>query len=232
MKPQQSMRLLRPAIILFPWVFVSIFIILLNHNDTFMFAWWMLSENKPIEILTFIIAFFSFILGVKKCRLTFDLNYPRYIIIFYALFSLVMLFIAMEEIAWGQQFFNFETPKIIKQYNSQDEFTLHNISIIQGNNEWLRLLFGISVGIGVYFNHYAYLKKISVPNLLTGWVMLIVIHALIDIYNDYVPIQQQFDLTIRFLTEVFEFLIAMLALIYIALKLWENKAEISTTENS
>jgi len=32
----------------------------------------------------------------------------------------------MEEISWGQHFFNFETPKFLKDLNHQNEFNLHN----------------------------------------------------------------------------------------------------------
>ncbi len=211
------------AMILFPWLLVLVFTIMLNNEVTAALAWWILSENKPVEILTFIFAFLSAGLGMTISWLLFSRNQPTWHIFFYIVFSLVMLFIAMEEIAWGQHFFSFETPELMRHYNAQGEFTFHNIGALQQHNEWLRLALGVSVGIGIYLNRFAYFKKIAVPTVLTGWVILIVTHSLIDIFNDHIPIQQQFDLTIRFLSEVFELLISMLALIYITIKLRENR---------
>lgn len=209
---------MRSAIIIFPWLVVIIFAAVLNIEDTFRHAWWMLSENRPIEVLTFLAAFIAAGVGVINSWLTFKLKKSPWITTFYASFSFVMLFIAMEEIAWGQQYFRFETLELMKRYNAQGEFTFHNMNAVQQHNEWLRLAFGMSVAIGIFFNKIDYLRVIAVPTMLTGWVVLIVIHALIDIYNDQFPIQQQFDLVIRFLSEVCEFLISTLALIFITIK--------------
>ncbi|MCK5850201.1 MAG: hypothetical protein KAH23_04740 [Kiritimatiellae bacterium] len=49
----------------------------------------------------------------------------------YTLFALLCLFIAMEEISWGQRIFDIETPESMKSENIQDEINLHNLESVQ-----------------------------------------------------------------------------------------------------
>ena len=39
-----------------------------------------------------------------------------------------------EEISWGQRVFGFETPEALKEVNEQDEFNLHNLTILHGDS--------------------------------------------------------------------------------------------------
>ena len=45
----------------------------------------------------------------------------------YALGCLALIFAAGEEISWGQRIFDFSTPQILREINTQGELTLHNI---------------------------------------------------------------------------------------------------------
>jgi hypothetical protein len=45
----------------------------------------------------------------------------------FALFALGCLFIAGEEVSWGQRIFGWSTPEPLAQVNHQDETTVHNI---------------------------------------------------------------------------------------------------------
>ena len=49
----------------------------------------------------------------------------------YALLAFGLLFVAGEEISWGQRILNFETPSQILESNTQQEFSLHNLESIQ-----------------------------------------------------------------------------------------------------
>lgn len=51
----------------------------------------------------------------------------------FLLFSFFLVFVAFEEISWGQRFFKIETPNSYKNVNVQNELTLHNIKLIQYN---------------------------------------------------------------------------------------------------
>lgn len=48
--------------------------------------------------------------------------------IWFILLSVAMLFIAMEEISWGQRIFELRTPGILSEINYQKEINLHNIT--------------------------------------------------------------------------------------------------------
>jgi hypothetical protein len=49
----------------------------------------------------------------------------------YLAFGLGCLFVAGEEIAWGQHIFGFGTPERLEEINEQEEVTLHNINSVQ-----------------------------------------------------------------------------------------------------
>ncbi len=46
----------------------------------------------------------------------------------YILGGIVLVFIAGEEISWGQRIFEFTTPEFLRDLNRQNEFNVHNIS--------------------------------------------------------------------------------------------------------
>ena len=49
----------------------------------------------------------------------------------YAVISFVMLFVGLEEIAWGQILFGWKTPEDIPADNAQNQTTLHNLEFFQ-----------------------------------------------------------------------------------------------------
>ena len=49
----------------------------------------------------------------------------------YLLLAVVFLFFAGEEISWGQRFLGIETPEAIREINSQDELSVHNLTVFQ-----------------------------------------------------------------------------------------------------
>lgn len=51
----------------------------------------------------------------------------------YALFALLLGFVAFEEISWGQRLFGIQSPDFFETHNSQGEITLHNL-------EWVNQL--------------------------------------------------------------------------------------------
>jgi hypothetical protein len=57
------------------------------------------------------------------------------------LLSVTCLFIAGEEVSWGQHFLNYEVPSSITSTNFQREFNLHNSMLIQSSNNSLSSVF-------------------------------------------------------------------------------------------
>ncbi len=62
------------------------------------------------------------------------------------IFALTCLYIAGEEMSWGQHFFNWSTPEYWAEINRQDETNLHNVSPWFNQRPRLVLEIGIFVG--------------------------------------------------------------------------------------
>ena len=81
------------------------------------------TEDNLLEnftVLFTLIASYNFIKSTSYIKSKFEK--------FIALFASIMLiFFIMEEISWGQRFFNFETPTFINEINLQNETNFHNI---------------------------------------------------------------------------------------------------------
>jgi hypothetical protein len=182
----------------------------------------LLAENNLVEVLTFIVFLVGGGFGLhhayKLIKAGENLIFPAFFIVF----SVGLIFIGMEEISWGQQFLGFETPEPFRAINEQQETTLHNINGMSGNSEYLRLLYGIGGAFGVLLISYKPLQKIAVPFFLLPWFLLIAGHAVVDVFNDIVPIQKHFDALISELAELVEMLIGFSAMIYIYFKIKEH----------
>ena len=84
-------------------------------------------EDSYIEnltaILLFLIGLLLVFVATKERRI-----FQRCI---YILGCVVFMFVAGEEISWGQRVFDFHTPDVLKEINSQDEFSIHNINTLE-----------------------------------------------------------------------------------------------------
>lgn len=61
--------------------------------------------------------------------------------LWFIIFSILCIFIAGEEVSWGQSFFNYQVPSSITSSNYQGEFNLHNSMAIQSSNNSLSSIF-------------------------------------------------------------------------------------------
>ena len=193
-------------------LFLSAF--LLTLPVTREIAVWMLAENRPIELLTFV---FLIVGGIRGVILAWQLrrSQPKGIVIFYLLFSLGLLAIGAEEVAWGQWFVGFETPDSLSQINTQNELTLHNLEVFNDHLEIFPLLFGILGVVSVWLNKVPYFNKVSSPRILLPWYLIITFVSAIDLIQDFWVIQEQFDYLINYLDEVIEMLVAISGFLYI-----------------
>jgi hypothetical protein len=58
-----------------------------------------------------------------------------------ALLALACVFVAGEEISWGQRIFGWATPEVIADVNVQEETTIHNLEGVHGNIRALAVVF-------------------------------------------------------------------------------------------
>jgi hypothetical protein len=205
-------------ILLSPFLLVLIQMILFIVPTTRNLAFWLLEENHPIEIATFIIFFIAGIFGLyNSFTNAYALN--NFIKSFYIIFCICLIIIAMEEIAWGQWFFNFETPNYWKQINRQGETTLHNLKGIQGNTEIFRFIYGLGGFIGIFLKDSFYFTKIKPSRLLIPWFAIIIVHSILDYISDFINIQENINYAFSKSSELIEFLISISAFVYLWLNL-------------
>ncbi|MEM7462611.1 MAG: hypothetical protein AAF362_08000 [Pseudomonadota bacterium] len=71
----------------------------------------------------------------------FYLGQSGKLVLFWTLFlAFSLFFIGGEEISWGQRLIGFDTPQIIRENNFQEEFNLHNSTLIQSSNNALSVI--------------------------------------------------------------------------------------------
>lgn len=183
----------------------------------------MMNENQPIELLTFVFLFWAGVLGIfvaKKAR-----GISPVIASFHALLAVALLFVAMEEVAWGQFFFGFATPGWMEQINSQGVVTLHNLRGFDSRTEILRVIFGAAGLAGIWMTCVRPERKILVPAVLSLWFVVILGHSLVDLWNDYFTIEKLFDHLVGELSEAVEMMIGIVALLFV----WLDGRRLSTT---
>ena len=178
-------------------------------------AIWLLEENHPVEMLTSVFLLAGGLRGLALARQV-RVEEPLYAS-FYLLVALGLLLTAMEEVAWGQQLLDFQTPSAWKELNAQGEMTLHNIHALQGRSDLFRLAFGLGGLLGVWAARVPALREIAAPVVLLSWFLLITMHAAVDAFSDIVPIQRHFDAGWQWLSELIEMLIGMAGFLYIEL---------------
>jgi hypothetical protein len=181
------------------------------------FGIWLVLENNPIELLTFIIFLIGGVFGINF-TITIAKFEKKFVVFFYAFFSICLIILAMEEISWGQSFFHFKTPQAWKEINFQGETTLHNLKFMQSIRDNFLLIFGLSGLFGIFLRNFPKFKKIGVPKVLISWFLMISVQASLDILVDFIVIYKPFDNGIERLAELTELLIAGSAFLY----LWMN----------
>lgn len=186
------------------------------------FTLWMLKENHPVELLTFLFLFMASLLGILLVKTARHNGEPAWVSIFLGFITLALFIVAMEEIAWGQWFFGFQTPDILKEVNRQGETTLHNIGDLQGSTEILRVIFGYGGIIGILFTRIQVLRPVAVPAILASWFVIIAVHASIDLINDYYSLGRGFDWVMMKSSEFLEMIIGLAGLLYIWLH-WRER---------
>jgi hypothetical protein len=84
------------------------------------------TEHGAIELATAVTFFIASILGLRftwvhRHRL------PRDYVVLYSLFVVAGMFVALEEVSYGQKFFAWRSPEWFARYNSKSETNLHNM---------------------------------------------------------------------------------------------------------
>ncbi len=208
------------AIIVFPLLIDFFALVFLRIDATRPAARWAFAENRPVEVLTFLFLMIGAVWALVLCWQAVRNAEKASVYVFYALFALGLLVVGMEEISWGQQFLNFETFEAFMEVNRQGEVSLHNIGQLQGNSAYFRLVFGLGGLLGVWLSSRNIWRKITPPQILLTWFLVITFFAALGIYKNVSGDTRLYDLfSLRHLSELNEMLIGLSAFLFIWLNM-------------
>jgi hypothetical protein len=181
-------------------------------------AIWLLEENHPVELV-------SFLAAVAASIFSFGLLRHAYITTglargFFVLFGAAMFFLAMEEISWGQQFFGFSTPEAWRERNTQEELTLHNYNF-KGVAflEVYPLTFAVGGLVGIALGVAKLIPdQIRPPVWIWPWFVVIAGHSGLDLFHEFAIPSTRLDDVVNHLDEAAEMLVALSALTYVLAK--------------
>lgn len=127
-----------PVCAAFAQILIELFV-----PDAYLTA--MHSESGPHETLQFIIALFASIYALRCFFAAIPQKAPL-LTAWTACFCLGCIYIAGEEVSWGQHIFDWSTPEFWLERNDQFETNLHNTSSWLDQKPRLILFIGVMVG--------------------------------------------------------------------------------------
>lgn len=83
------------------------------------------------------------------------------------------------------------------------------------NLEIFPLVFGAAGMIGIWIRQFPSWRQVSAPYVLLPWFTIITLISAIDLFQDFIVIQEQFDYLVNYLDEVVEMLVAISGFLYI-----------------
>lgn len=107
------------------------------------------AEDRLLEWGQFAAYAVAVVFGLAAALLLFRAE-RRLAAAFYVLVALGCLFVAGEEISWGQRIFGLETPQTLEEINRQEEITVHNVTSIEGLFKLGELIVGFAASVGVW----------------------------------------------------------------------------------
>lgn len=132
----------------------------------------LISEDGPVEYATFIIYFVTIIFSLLSAKIFFKRGKKSYGFLYFAM-ALVFIFIAMEEISWGQRIINLDLPEFFAESN-QEEMNIHDLPVVAIFEDPMIIIAGLIGGLlWVIFqkskntNFYSF-KRFFVP----GWYLM------------------------------------------------------------
>jgi len=200
--------------VIIPPFLVALILTLLSSPAFFDLHPYLWGENKIVETIQFPIFILA---GIQSLTIAWGMlvQVERTLTWgFYLAFAFVMFFVALEEIAWGQQYLGFRSPDIFREINVQNEFTFHNIPLLQDKTDILNLGFGLFGLIGFILAGSDKFRKISVPGILVPWFILIVALSAVGVWVNLFVGKRPINYSIHIQTETAELLIGLVGCIF------------------
>jgi hypothetical protein len=163
----------------------------------------MMGEGGFVEYgttLTYILAF-AFSLPIGNL---FIKQNNKILGIVYYLLAIFFLFIALEEVSWGQTFFKWDTPDFMEEVNVQQETSLHNLVWFHYSLRDAIIVVSLSIGISWWVaSSLKFTRKFKqfIKYLIPDWYLssffittfiLSVILKFQDVFTFFIPKDQEF----------------------------------------
>ena len=201
------------------WVHIpcvgSILFVLAMLSDTLrphLLPW--VRENGPIELMTFGLALAAGLFGFIVARKASRSSASFFTGVFLYLFATGSLLVALEEIAWGQTFLNYNAPSYFLENNAQQEVTLHNLNGMHGASDYLCMVFGLTGLIGLYGFRGEKWAGIAVPPRLFSLLVTITAGSVLSVAQGIWYFSSPEFALGRKLAELLELWVALAAFLY------------------
>lgn len=171
------------------------------------FSLWLVRENGPVELATFLTFVLGGVVGLVAARRAATSN-PMAVSAVIAGFALIWIAAGLEEISWGQSLLHFASPQGWARFNTQDEINLHNLEGVQNLHSFLLFAFGVvGLVLPIWF-HRRGLTALDCPPSVRVYLGLVAVLGALDWWTDNFPFGDPVDTTIGRLTEVNELILA------------------------
>ena len=115
-----------------------------SYVDHAAFKQYMVTEDGFTEWMTVLAFVIIFIVCARRVWVL-RANRPTLFLLATGFLALLAVFVAGEEISWGQRFIGVDSPAFFEKYNAQGETNLHNLEVYGVKIN--KLVFGKGVGI-------------------------------------------------------------------------------------
>ena len=200
-----------------------IVVITVRVVDTAFYARWIDGELGLIELATPVLALIAAVFGTRLLLLLSGSGATR-LSVWVALLTAACIYLAGEELSWGQHLFGWSTPESIGALNDQQETNLHNMSSWFDQKPRLLLELWVLVGGIVVPLQRSLVTPRLVPASWSSWfwptreclptAVLAIAVRLPERIKDVVGLEQ-LPLEIRY-SEPQEYYFALFLLIYLA----------------
>ena len=128
--PQKNFKKIKLMVFFFPIVMISGILSIKTFLSPIYLPYIIfISEDGPVEVLTFIVYIITFIVSILVANSLRKVKRKRAATLFFII-AFVFILIALEEISWGQRIIGFETSGIFSE-STQGEVNIHDLRPIE-----------------------------------------------------------------------------------------------------
>lgn len=153
------------------FIMVGLIICFITIPQGPFYEWILRSEFGVIENLTILYTFIAAIISYKLIKLSNNLPNTKFFKVWFALFTISLVYLGLEEASYGQHIFKWESNEYFLENNQMYETNLHNLTPMMEQAPKVLLHLAALFG-GLIWPLVVYLKKIKLnKNKLWYWLM-------------------------------------------------------------